>query len=140
MRAIRDAEGFDPRLSLVAEVGGAVVGHILLSPCAIELDAGGEIPALALAPLAVHPDHQGKGIGGALIRASLDRAKELGHAIVIVLGEPALYSKFGFKDATDFGVRAPFDVPPGVFRVIRLDDDAAPIAGVVRYPKAFDSV
>lgn len=78
----------DLDLSLVASQGGTILGHIALSPIAAPF------PALALAPVAVHPALQGRGIGDALIRAAL--AARPDHA-VILLGDPAYYSRFGFK-------------------------------------------
>lgn len=80
----------DLPLSLVAEAGGVILGHVALSP----LRAAG--PALALAPLAVHPAVQGRGIGTALVRAALDA---FGDHSVVVLGDPAYYRRFGFAPA-----------------------------------------
>ncbi|GLK65916.1 hypothetical protein GCM10017635_33930 [Paracoccus kondratievae] len=80
----------DLALSLVAEAEGTIIGHIALSPIAAEA------PALALAPLAIHPAVQSRGIGSALIRAAI--AAYADHAIV-VLGDPAYYGRFGFVPA-----------------------------------------
>lgn len=77
----------DLALSLVAEAAGTIIGHVALSPIRAEG------PALALAPVAVHPALQGRGIGAALVRAALQAMP--GHSIV-VLGDPAYYSRFGF--------------------------------------------
>ncbi len=74
-------------LSLVAEAAGTIIGHVALSPIVAD------IPALALAPVAVHPAMQGRGIGAALIRAAQKNFED--HAL-IVLGEPEYYSRFGF--------------------------------------------
>lgn len=89
------AEGFYS-LSLVAEKAGELVGHILFSPLQIITDSK-SLPALALAPVAVLPEHQRSGIGSALIRAGLELARQNGERIVIVLGEPAYYGRFGFR-------------------------------------------
>ncbi|WP_022706724.1 GNAT family N-acetyltransferase [Paracoccus zeaxanthinifaciens] len=80
----------DLALSLVAVAAGTVVGHIALSP------VGGDRPALALAPVAVHPAAQGLGIGSALIRAAIQHA---GDTPIVVLGDPAYYARFGFRPA-----------------------------------------
>lgn len=80
----------DLTLSMVAEAGGTIIAYLALSPLAAEG------PALALAPLAVHPAVQRRGIGGALTRAALNIARD--HSIV-VLGDPAYYARFGFTPA-----------------------------------------
>lgn len=74
-------------LSLVAEAAGTIIGHVALSPVAAD------IPALALAPVAVHPAVQGRGIGSALIRAA---QKSFADHAIVVLGEPDYYERFGF--------------------------------------------
>ncbi|MBI5949902.1 MAG: N-acetyltransferase [Chloroflexi bacterium] len=137
--AIRRAPGFDPRLSLVAEDDGAVIGHLLFSPCLIETATGG-IPALALAPLAVIPGHERSRAGTALMQEGLAEAARLGHRIVIVLGHPKYYRRFGFRPARPRGVAAPWPVPDAVFQVLELAPGALEgVAGTVRYPAAFDA-
>ena len=138
--AIRDADGFDPALSLVAIRDNRVVGHILFSPILIETDAG-DVPALALAPMAVLPEYQRRGIGSELVRGGLDACRERGHRIVVVLGHPDFYPRFGFTPAGRHGVRCPFDVPEEVFVVLGLHAGAlCGTTGVVRYPPAFNEV
>lgn len=92
--ALRDGDFV--RLSLVAECEGRVVGHILFSDLPIVTD-GGTIPALALAPMAVIPEFQRQGIGSELIRRGIDLCRAQGHQIVIVLGHPEFYARFGFS-------------------------------------------
>jgi len=137
--AIRAAPGFDADLSLVAALDGEVVGHVLLSPCAIEGDDGVRHEALALAPVGVLPAHQRRGIGRALCRAVLDAARAKGHGIVIVLGHANYYAALGFERARTHGVHPPFYVPDEVFRVMSLDGRVIP-AGSVRYPPPFAGV
>lgn len=138
--AIRAAAAFDPSLSLVAVCAGEVVGHILFSPIHVETEAG-EIPALALAPMAVVPDRQRQEIGSQLVRGGLDAAGGAGHGIVIVVGHAAYYPRFGFTAASRFGLRAPFDVPDEAFMAIELTPGALTrVTGTVRYPAAFDEV
>ena len=139
VRAIRAAPGFDADLSLVAEVGGGVVGHVLLSPCAIEGDDGTRHDTLALAPVGVLPGHQRRGIGKALCRAVLEAARAKGHGVVIVLGHAEYSAALGFERASDHGVRPPFDAPDEAFRVMSLDGRPIP-PGAVGYPPAFDGV
>ncbi len=137
---IRGMDGFDPSLSLLAEIEGDVVGHILFSPIHIETESG-NVPALALAPMAVLPEYQKRGIGSQLVRAGLDVSRQAGHAIVVVLGHPDYYPRFGFQRASQFGVRSPFDVPDDAFMVQGLIPKALDaVTGVVRYPSAFDGV
>lgn len=86
--ALREAG--DLTVSLVADVGGLIVGHIALSP--LKADR----PGLALAPLAVHPALQNRGIGAALVKTAL---KDLADHSILILGDPAYYGRFGFKPA-----------------------------------------
>ena len=137
---IRGSDGFDPSLSLVAKIEGDVVGHILFSPIHIET-LSGDVPALALAPMAVLPDFQNRGIGSRLVRTGLETSRQTGHAVVVVLGHPDYYPRFGFQQASQFGVRSPFDVPDDVFMVQGLIPGALDaVSGVVRYPSPFDDV
>jgi len=122
-------------LSLVAELDNRVVGHILFSRMCIEtLDAS--IHAAALAPLAVRPEHQRQGIGGQLIRYGLNLLCERGECIVIVLGHPDYYARFGFSCEKARFLESPF--PPEAFMAQELVPGAlAGIRGKVRYPAAF---
>jgi len=98
-----------------------------------------DTPALALAPLAVRPDFQNQGIGSKLVEKGLEECERLNHKLVIVLGHPKFYPKFGFKPAHDFGVIAPFDVPNESFLILELTSGALKgVSGIVEYPLAFD--
>ncbi|MCQ6532932.1 GNAT family N-acetyltransferase [Bacillus mycoides] len=133
---IRKYDAFIPELSLVA-VDEGIVGHILLSKITIEQD-GTSVESLALAPVSVAPSHQKKGIGGKLIKAALEKAEELGYGSVAVLGHPEYYPKFGFKKASDWNIKAPFEVPDEVFMVIELGENALQgVEGIVQYSSAF---
>src|SRR6478735_1441522 len=92
--ALRD--GGSVRVSLVAEAEGQVVGHVLFSDLPILTD-GGTVPALSLAPMAVLPECQRRGIGSALVREGLAVCRGAGHRIVVVLGHPDFYHRFGFS-------------------------------------------
>ncbi len=139
--AIRQAQGFDEALSLVAIRADKLVGHILFSPIHIESDQG-RIPALALAPMAVLPKFQRQGIGSDLVREGLEACRRSEHAIVVVVGHPGFYPRFGFYPATSHGIRAPFDVPDEAFMILCLEQPGIleDISGVVRYPSAFNEV
>jgi putative acetyltransferase len=132
--ALRDG-GF-LRVSLVAEQGGQVVGHILFSDLPIITEAG-TIPALSLAPMAVLPEFQRQGIGSALVRRGLDECRKQGHKIVIVLGHPAFYPRFGFSAKLAERLVSPF--PGGkAFMALELVPGALDgVKGRVQYPPPF---
>lgn len=92
----RHRSRFDPDLSLVAEIDGQVVGHVLFSPQTIRL-LGQNVEAVNLAPIAIHPDHQRKGIGAALIEEGHRIARTKGYALSFLLGHPEYYPRFGYK-------------------------------------------
>lgn len=128
-------------LSLVALDAGQVAGHVLFSPVQIVMAGGISTPAVALAPLAVLPALQGRGIGSALTREGLARLRVGGHGIVIVLGHADYYPRFGFRPAAVLGIRAPWDVPEEAFMVAELIPGALEgVSGIVRYGPEFDAV
>ncbi|UCG25827.1 MAG: N-acetyltransferase [Chloroflexota bacterium] len=127
-------------LSLVAVHDGRVVGFILFSPVTIEGDEE-TYPAVGLGPLAVLPDYQGQGIGSSLVEAGLAACREAGHGIVVVLGHPDYYPRFGFRPATLYGIRWEHDAPDEAFMVVELLEGAlAGAGGVARYHPAFEGV
>lgn len=118
---LREDEGWIPELSLVAD---GVIGHVVCTRGYI-----GDFPALGLGPIAVHPDHQRRGVGKALMHAVLGAAEARGEQAIILLGSPAYYSRFGFRLASEFGISPPVpewephfqarlfgEVPGGPFR------------------------
>ena len=133
VRKLRTSSAFNPELSIVALDGEKIIGHILFTEIKI-----GEDTSLALAPLAVLPEYQGKGIGRVLIEEGHKKAKEEGYKSVIVLGHPEYYPKFGYKPATNWGVKAPFDVPNESFMAIELvKEGLVGVSGIVEYAKEF---
>lgn len=137
VEALRESEGFIPELSLVARERRRVIGHVLFSPISIE-SPGADIGALALAPIGVHPDCQGQGIGSSLIEEGLVKSEQLGYGIVIVIGEPGYYHRFGFEPAGPRGLECPFAAPDEAFMVLELVRGALDdISGIVRYPPEF---
>ena len=139
VNALREDGDYDPALSLVAVHDGRIIGHILFPPINIVSETV-TIPALALAPLSVHQDFQGMGIGAALVQDGLSECRRLGHKIVIVVGHPGYYPRFGFKLARDSDIHAPFPCPDEAFMALGLSEDAlAGISGTVEYPVAFDA-
>jgi len=139
IEALRASPEFIPELSLVAIDGDRVVGHILFCPLAIETKDG-DVPALALGVLAVRSEFQKQGIGSRLVRDGLKRCRTLEHRIVVVVGHPEYYPRFGFSPARARGLEAPFPVPDEAFMVLELAPGALDaIAGMVRYPPPFEA-
>ncbi|WP_193367126.1 GNAT family N-acetyltransferase [Pelagibius marinus] len=99
-----------PTLSLLAQDDGKVLGHVLFSRVRLTGPAS-DCAAAILAPLAVLPEAQGRGVGGRLIEAGLARLRERGVALVFVLGDPAFYNRFGFQAAGRQGLAAPYPIP-----------------------------
>ena len=121
--------------SIVAEVTQRIVGHILFSRMSIETSTG-LVSAAALAPVAVLPDYQRRGIGGQLIRYGLDLLRTQGEQVVIVLGHPEYYSRFGFSSQKARALESPF--PPEAYLAMELRPGALEgIRGRVKYPTAF---
>jgi putative acetyltransferase len=135
---IRRSNGYIPELSLVAEIEGVVVGHILFSY--IDLVNEERLQVLGLAPLAIRPQFQRQGIGSALIRAGLEIAEAKKEGIVIVLGHPEFYTRFGFYSAVVYGIESPFPIPKEFFMVKPLQSYQERYKGKVIYPSAFDGV
>lgn len=140
VEALRRSPVFIPELSLVAVEDDAVVGHILFTRVFVRSeDAAFE--ALSLAPMAVLPTRQRCGIGSSLVRRGLADACQLGHRVVIVVGHPEYYPRFGFVAGEPMGIHPPFEVSAGAFMVLELSPGAlATIRGEVEYPPEFADV
>lgn len=122
-----------PGLSWVTETPhGDVAAFALLTRCHV-----GDGQALALAPVAVLPEHQRKGAGGAVTRAALQAARDLGESLVVVLGHPEYYPRFGFVQASRMGIRASFEVPDEALMALAFDGSAPVPAGTIRYAAPF---
>jgi putative acetyltransferase len=122
-------------LSLVAEIDGQIIGHILFSRMAVET-AQGPVAAVSLAPMAVQSDHQGRKIGSELVGRGLAQLRDRGERIVIVLGHQHYYPRFGFSSEKARYLASPFS--PEAFMALELSDGALTgIHGAVRYPSAF---
>lgn len=122
-------------LSAVAEMGTQVVGHILFSRMSIDT-RDTVVAAAALAPMAVMPPYQRRGIGGRLIGFGLDELRRAGERIVIVVGHPGYYPRFGFSSAQARSLESPF--PADAFMALALTPGALDgVHGRVRYPPAF---
>jgi putative acetyltransferase len=125
-------------LSLVAEDRG-VVGHILFTPVVVE-SARRRVVGMGLAPMAVLPEHQRRGVGSQLVRQGLDILRERGCPFIVVVGHPEYYPRFGFEPASMHGLTSQWDgVPDAAFMVLILDEHAMTgVSGVARYREEFD--
>ena len=134
---LRDSEAFIPEFSLVAEIDDNIVGYILLTKIKIR-NENQSFNSLALAPVAVLPEFQNRGIGGELIEYAHSKAKELGFKSVVLLGHEKYYPIFGYSQADKFGIELPFDVPKENCMAIELvKNSLKEVSGVVEYPKEF---
>jgi len=123
-------------VSLVATLGGEVVGHVVYSPATI-----GPIEGAALGPIAVTPEHQKRGIGGQLIEAGNRILAATACPFTIVLGHPTYYPRFGFVPARTRGISCEWDVPDDVFMVLSLDEGRMQgVSGLASYRHEFSTV
>ncbi len=130
----------DPQISLVAVQDGQVVGHIFFSPVSIEIDHSASI-ALGLGPMAVSPEFQNQGIGSQLVRAGLQECQRIGCDVVVVLGHPEYYPRFGFVPAKQKELSCEWPVPDEAFMVAELKPGALEgRRGLVKYLPEFNDV
>lgn len=122
-----------PELSLVAEVDGKIVGHVVCSQATMN----GQ-PSLGLGPIGVRPDLRGTGVGSALMHAVIAAADALGEPAVVLLGHPGYYQRFGFEPAVEYGVTPPQPWGSQYFMVRRLTAWDPELAGAFRYAPAFE--
>jgi putative acetyltransferase len=123
-------------VSLVAEIGGVVIGHIAFSPVTTASGAMGA----GLAPLAVAEPRRRQGVAAELVRAGLEACRAAGFGWAVVLGEPAYYGRFGFRAASEFGLSDEYG-GGSAFQAIELVPGALPTgAGLVQYTAEFASL
>ncbi|MEU2073647.1 bifunctional class I SAM-dependent methyltransferase/N-acetyltransferase [Streptomyces sp. NPDC013489] len=129
----RDPDAWLPGLSYVAEApDGSIAAHALITRCLVD-----GAPAAALAPVAVAPAYQRTGAGKAVVRAVLDAARLRGESLVLVLGHPEYYPKFGFARASEYGIKPGFEVPDEAMMALVLDESVPVPPGTIAYPAAF---
>ncbi|MFJ6199524.1 GNAT family N-acetyltransferase [Micromonospora sp. NPDC092111] len=140
---LRGSGAWLPTLALVAEYGGEVVGYALLSRVRVEVDDV-RAPALALGPVGVAPHRQRVGHGTAVVQAALEAATELGERLVVVLGDPAYYRRFGFTRADRMGLTSPWSGLGEPWQALVLppetSDAPAPPRGEVVFPPPWSRV
>jgi putative acetyltransferase len=128
-------------LSLIVEADGEQAGHAMLTRIEIAPRGGDPVAALALAPVAIDPDRRGLGLGAALVRGALDRAREMGHRIVVALGPAEFYAPRGFAPLGRFGLAPPFEVFGAAWMARELVPGAlAGVSGALSLPAPFDFV
>jgi putative acetyltransferase len=135
---IRATQNFISQLSIVAEMHEEIVGHLLMSKAEI-VEEENRHEVIVLAPIAVKPEYQKQGIGKQLIYEGVNRCKQMGYFIVLLIGHPSYYNKFGFKPARQYGLELiQFKVPDEVFMVCELkEDELMKVKGELKYPSAF---
>ena len=137
---LRKSKEFLPELSLVAVMDDEIVGHILFSPVIIQC-RDRNVHALALAPMAVQPQFQRRGIGSELVGKGLECCPTFGHQIVIVVGHPDYYPRFRFSSARAKALEVSFSVTDEAFMVLELIQGALDsISGMVLYSTPFNDV
>jgi putative acetyltransferase len=131
---LRCSAAWLPGLSMVAtRLDGTVIGHVLATRGHVD-----SIPALALAPLSVHPDQQRRGVGSALMHAILGAADASGEPLVALLGAPRYYERFGFRPSTDYHIQPPVPEWRPHFQVRPLTAYHSTLQGTFTYPEPFD--
>jgi len=124
-------------LSLVATLNDRVVGHIMYSPVSID----GKVRGAALGPMAVIPERQRQGIGSKLIEAGNQKLKDAGCPFIIVVGHADYYPRFGFRPASEHGIKCEWDVPDDVFMLLVLDQAKMEgVSGLAKYRHEFSSI
>lgn len=135
---LRETEGYESDLSLVAEYKGRLVGHVMLTRIYLEGEASP--PILALAPMAVVPSQAYRGIGGVLLREAIDRARQKGFAAIVEVGQSQYYRRHGFKPLAEVGLRHSLALENEHLSILELRAGSLPKHGKLVFPTAFDLV
>ena len=129
-----------PYISLVYEKNNNLSGHIFFTPVELVGDTT-NLRLIGLAPMAVNPKMQNKGIGSSLIKAGIKQCLNEGYDAIVVLGHPNYYPKFGFIPSVKYGIKSEYDVPENVFMILELRENALKEkTGTIKYHAAFNSV
>ena len=134
---LRNSDAYIPQLSLVAEVDQEIVGHIMLTKIVIHTQ-NASFASLALAPLSIVPEFQGKRIGSQLVIEAHRIAKELGYQSIVVLGHANYYPRFGYEPLKKYGLELPFAVREENCMVVSLTENGlAGVTGKIEYAPEF---
>jgi putative acetyltransferase len=127
-------------VSLVAEIDGEIVGHILFTPVELVGDKS-QLKIIGLAPMAVAKTYQKQGIGTELINTGIEQCRALGFEAVVVLGHPSYYPRFGFSPASKFGIKCCYEVSDDAFMILELVPGSLQgHSGTIYYHPEFDEV
>lgn len=135
---LHKAPTFIPELSLLAELDSQLAGHILFTPLVID-NGQKQFQSLILGPVSVLPEFQKQGIGGQLIIAGHQKARDLGFQSVILIGHPKYYPRFGYKTASRWGLKVAMELPSDeVFMAVELvEGGLSGVSGTVIFPPEF---
>ena len=127
-------------LSFVAERDGKIVGHILFTPVQAQSESE-VVTGMGLAPMAVLPEYQNRGVGSALVREGIRKVRKQKYPFIIVLGHPEYYPRFGFEPGSNFGLECEYDdVPDEAFMMLPLDGNIVDsLSGIVKYRPEFSA-
>ena len=134
---LRKSEAYNPALSLLAEIGNEMVGHILLTTAEIR-GSRSSVVTLALAPLSVVPEHQFCGVGKRLVGEVHRRAADLGFGSVLLVGIPSYYPQFGYEPLSHYPIKLPFEAPAENCMILPLMPHALDsVSGLVHYTEGW---
>jgi putative acetyltransferase len=136
---LRSSKVFIPDLSLVAELNGRIVGHVVLSKVQLKSSKGSS-EILALGPMSVVPSQSHRGIGSELIEAAVARAKPLCFAAIVVACHPDYYQRFGFRLAKEWGITCNLPIPEDALTAMELVKGSLAGGGRVEYPELFKAL
>ena len=138
---IRVSDRFIPALSLVAgDPIGRIVGHVLVSWVDLVGADGSRRPILDLGPIGVLPERQNRGIGAALMGSVIEEAERVGEPVIVLIGHPWYYPRFGFEPARPLGLEYPREIADEAWMVRRLTAWTPQLCGRVSYPPAWDGL
>ena len=138
LHQFRDRAEFVPDLDLVMEVDGRLAGHVMYVRSAIRTDEGAKVPIMTFGPISIAPQFQRRGLGSALVKESLDRAKALGAGAVAITGNLDFYGKCGFVPGKSRGIRYAEDPEADYFLICELQPGFLDgITGIFRDPEGY---
>jgi len=126
-------------VSLVAEENGEVVGHVLFTPVAID-PTDPKFHGVGMAPLAVLPSYQHRGIGSHLVHAGLDACRKRGYNLAVVLGDPDFYPRFGFRRALLHGLENEYRADRAFMAMALVNGALESLCGIIRYQPEFNEI